>query len=73
MTLTIELNEDEATRLQTKAAKEGLDAVGYLHRLINDLDASPSLGDRIRAVLGDRPVGTGTSNWSEVEAACDTD
>jgi len=73
MTLIIELNEDEAIRLQSRAAKEGVDAVGYLHRLIGDLDVAPSLRDRIRAVLGDRPVGTGTSNWSEVEAACDTD
>jgi hypothetical protein len=71
MTLTIELSTAEEALLREKAARFGMQPVEYLHQLINSEEPKVTTGARIRAVLGNRTPGTGTSTWSEVEAPCD--
>ena len=71
MTLTLDLTKEEEDRLISRASKAGLSPAEYIRSLIDGNAIPCSTGDRIRAALGDRPAGSGTSTWSEVEAACD--
>ena len=78
-TVTLDLETEQA--IERKATRLGVSPSDYLRRLA-ERDArreSPasapqkSFGDQWRTAFGSRPAGTGTSNWSEVEAACDPD
>ena len=59
MTLTIDLPEEEITRLQAKASAEGLSTEQCARQLLTDALASPQtrqpLSARIRAIWADMP------------------
>ncbi len=78
MTITLELPEDLAERLQADARAQGKDmtetALETLRQRYAVATGGLSLGDELRAALGPGyPGAGGDSRLSEVEAACDAD
>jgi len=81
MVYTVTLDPETEQAIERKATRLGVSPSDYLRRLA-ERDAhrkavrpvtppQKSFGDQWRTAFGNRPAGTGTSNWSEVEAACD--
>jgi hypothetical protein len=81
MTHKVTLDAETEDAILRKASRLGLSPSDYLRRLPeraarprkseNKAPAPQSFGDEWRAAFGHRPAGSGTANWSEVEAACD--
>lgn len=76
MTITLELTTQEEERLRRLAARIGVTPEEYLRRSLapkpRKAERQRTLADRMAEVLGPPELGRGgTSNWSEVEAACD--
>lgn len=76
MTITIELTSEEETLLRQRASRAGVTPEEYLRRSIaprgRKAALKRSLADRMAEILGEPDLGRGgTSNWSEIEAACD--
>lgn len=75
MTITLELTPDEEARLRKKSRRAGLTPEEYIRRSLipkGRQERPRSLADRMADVLGPPELGrAGTSNWSEIEAACD--
>ena len=76
MTIILELTPEEEARLKKRSSRIGLTPEDYLRRSVapkhRKTEVKRSLADRMAEVLGQPELGRGgTSNWSEVEAACD--
>jgi len=76
MTIVLELTPEEEARLRQRSSRIGITPEEYLRRTLapKPRKAVPkrSLADRMADVLGQPELGRGgTSNWSEIEAACD--
>ncbi len=82
MTFMVTLDPETEDAILRKANRLGLSPSDYLQRLAEKdthrrktapaSGPEESFGNKWRAAFGDRPPGSGESNWSEVEAACDT-
>ena len=82
MTFTITLDPDAEAVIERRAKRRGITVGEYVEHLAKasackrrrttvKKHAKKTFGERWIEVFGDRPAGTGTSNWSEVEAPCD--
>ena len=73
MTYTVDLDSSIDAAIAERANRRGVTVSEYLRQLAEEdvlqNDSTITFGEQWVAEFGDRPAGTGTGKWSEVEAS----